>query len=81
MCDCEDVQNMHYAVSKSLSEVKAHKARIKILFAFVSDMTEHDCTYGDNCPIFGSNHGRCTGCKARTVMEKYNAATRDSNSR
>ena len=82
MCDCEDVQNMHYAVSKSLSEVKAHKARIKILLAYVSDMADGDCSYNDGCPDSTLNRrGRCRSCKARLALEEYNAATRDSNSR
>lgn len=35
---------------------------------FTQDIADGDCTYGDNCPIFGSNHGRCHPCQARTVL-------------
>ena len=34
----------------------------------MEDFAEHDCTYGDGCPPFGSRHGRCTGCIARTAL-------------
>lgn len=34
----DDIDNMHYAVSKALQEVKAHKAHIKELDALVRDM-------------------------------------------
>ena len=29
---------------------------------------EMECTYGDNCPDFGSRHGRCIGCKLRSAL-------------
>jgi hypothetical protein len=36
---------------------------------FVREISEEDCHYGDGCPVFGSNHGRCLGCKARRARE------------
>jgi hypothetical protein len=35
---------------------------------FAHDIAEGDCTYGDNCPRFGSRHGQCDSCKAREVL-------------
>ena len=35
------------------------------------DLGEEDCPYRDNCPVFGSNHGTCTGCKARRAYAAY----------
>ena len=29
---------------------------------------EMECTYGDNCPDFGSRHGRCIGCKLHRAL-------------
>lgn len=75
----DDIELMHYAVAKSLSEVREHKARIKLLLSFVEGAAEGDCWYDDNCPIFGSRHYRCIPCKARTTLEEYNAATRNCN--
>lgn len=48
---------------------------IEPALSFVKDMSEHDCTYGDNCPKFGSRHGQCVGCKAREVLEKIENPT------
>ena len=31
-------------------------------------LAEYDCHYGDNCPTFGSRHGKCVGCKAREAL-------------
>lgn len=42
--------------------------KLKILTQFAQDMAEHDCTYGDNCPTFGSRHGKCIGCLAREAL-------------
>lgn len=30
---------------------------------------ELECEYGDGCPDFGSQHGRCTPCKLRRALE------------
>ena len=40
---------------------------------FAENMAEHDCAYGDNCPTFGSRHGRCTGCAARAALAAVRA--------
>ena len=40
---------------------------------FAENMAEHDCAYGDNCPTFGSRHGRCTGCAARAALAAVHA--------
>jgi len=32
------------------------------------DLAERDCTYGDNCPPFGTRHGACVGCIARAAL-------------
>ena len=33
---------------------------------FIDGLAEGDCHYGDDCPHFGSRHGRCEVCRART---------------
>lgn len=35
----------------------------------LSDIAEHECGYGDNCPPFIKlNHGRCLQCVARKAL-------------
>lgn len=35
---------------------------------FVQELADETCEYGDGCPTFGSNHGRCLHCKAREAL-------------
>jgi hypothetical protein len=35
---------------------------------FVQELADEDCSYGDNCPTFGSRHGKCKYCRAREVL-------------
>jgi hypothetical protein len=35
---------------------------------FVQELANDSCKYGDDCPEFGSNHGRCMRCRARVVL-------------
>lgn len=34
----------------------------------LEELAEHDCAYGDSCPDFGTRHGRCVGCVARSAL-------------
>jgi hypothetical protein len=34
----------------------------------LEEFAEGDCSYGDNCPESGTNHGRCTSCIARSAL-------------
>lgn len=43
-------------------------AEIRHLRSVLEDFAEYDCAYGDNCPSFGTRHGRCVGCKARKAL-------------
>lgn len=79
----DDIELMHYAVAKSLREVKE-------LRSFVEDVADGDCSYGDGCPESTMNRrGRCIWCKARLCLEKLtgkhieapNAPTSNRNSR
>lgn len=36
---------------------------------FVQEWADIDCAYGDGCPPFGTNHGKCTPCKARHALD------------
>jgi hypothetical protein len=38
--------------------------------SFLAELAEEDCSYGDNCPTFGSRHGKCIYCKARQALKK-----------
>jgi len=31
-------------------------------------ISEGDCSYGDNCPEFGTRHGRCVSCIAKSAL-------------
>lgn len=44
----------------------------------LKDIAEYDCGYGDNCPVFGSRHGACFGCRARRVLAYATKATTDT---
>lgn len=50
---------------------KAEKANAA-LRAALTDLSEESCFYGDDCPTFGTRHGRCTRCKARAVLADPN---------
>jgi hypothetical protein len=39
------------------------------LRAFVEELAEEGCTYKDNCPPFGTNHGACLSCQARRTLD------------
>ena len=41
----------------------------------MSDVGEADCPYRDNCPVFGSNHWTCDGCRARRALAAYDEVT------
>jgi hypothetical protein len=59
---------------------EALKARLKLAEACVStlrDVGEADCPYRDNCPVFGSNHGACDGCRARRALAAFDAVPGD----
>jgi hypothetical protein len=52
-------------------EWNRHLAALRdALAAGLRDIAEHDCEYGDGCPVFGSRHGQCVGCKARETLAK-----------
>jgi len=40
---------------------------------------EHDCAYGDGCPVFGGRHGRCTSCIAREALGSTLSVSPDVN--
>jgi len=54
------------AMSRDLAK---RVAEVKRLRAFIEGLTEDGCSYGDGCPVFGSNHYRCLACRAREVLE------------
>lgn len=35
---------------------------------FVEELADEPCTYGDNCPDFGTRHYRCLHCRARKAL-------------
>jgi hypothetical protein len=49
----------------------AKLARAEGVVGHMRDLAEHECTYRDGCPTFGSRHGQCTGCKAREALATY----------
>lgn len=53
---------------EAIAELKMLKNQIYSLKQFASDMAEGDCEYGDNCPTFGSRHGKCFSCMARQTL-------------
>lgn len=42
-------------------------ARLSEAIEFISGLVD-ECSYGDNCPTFGSKHGQCFNCRAREFL-------------
>jgi len=36
--------------------------------SFVEELAGETCAYDDNCPPFGTRHGKCMSCKARSAL-------------
>lgn len=53
---------------KLANEVAEQAAQICTLTDFAKDIADEGCFYGDNCPTFGTRHGTCRPCKARSVL-------------
>jgi hypothetical protein len=60
-CRCED------QLPRSL-------AANRVAVAFIRELADEDCAYGDDCPSFGTNHGRCLECKARAALSAMERA-------
>ena len=43
-------------------------AEIARLRESLEGIAEGDCSYGDQCPTFGSRHGTCVSCRARAAL-------------
>lgn len=59
----------HAAREEERERVSRELAQVNRLKYFMEGFAERDCTYGDNCPKFGTKHGPCVGCLARTALE------------
>jgi hypothetical protein len=46
------------------------------LLATLEEFAEADCSYGDDCPPFGTRHGICTSCRARAALAKLDGGTK-----
>lgn len=42
----------------------------------LTELAEERCAYNDNCPDFGTRHGRCLACKARIALAEWLALPR-----
>jgi hypothetical protein len=63
--------------------IQCHAAqeRLRLAGACVEalrDIGEQDCPYRDNCPVFGTNHGVCDGCRARRALAAWDAVPGDA---
>lgn len=52
----------------ALAKLTEAEKELEGLRQTMRDIAEQDCFYGDNCPTFGTNHGQCTGCRAREAL-------------
>ena len=34
----------------------------------LQEWADEPCSYGDNCPTFGSNHGMCMYCRSKEAL-------------
>ena len=62
-------------------QLVALQARLRLAESTIGalrDISEQDCPYSDNCPVFGSNHGTCEGCKARRALSAWDAVPGDA---
>lgn len=71
----DDVTADLVPISRALLAAEAERER---LHSGLTDLTEYDCEYGDGCPVFGSRHGACFGCRARRVLAYATKATTDT---
>lgn len=61
----------------------AQKAQLRLtrklehVVAFVLELAEEGCSYGDDCPAFGSRHGTCLACRARNAIERLDTIGAD----
>ena len=51
------LESENYALQRNAKALKFAKA-----------MAEGDCSYGDNCPVYGRRHGRCISCQAKLAI-------------
>ena len=73
-CSCAIWRDRHEAAMALYAEVgkrKALEADVARLREALESIAEYDCTYGDNCPTFGTRHGQCVGCKARAALKEH----------
>jgi hypothetical protein len=38
---------------------------------FVQELADEPCEYGDDCPSFGTRHGKCIRCGAKRALNNY----------
>lgn len=58
------------AAPRLAAALEEQMAEVERLREVLLDFADRDCSYGDNCPPFGTRHGRCDGCKARAALER-----------
>lgn len=64
----KQIMSWNKCLDKLQSQNKKLETQVKDLKQFVTELAEDDCSYGDNCPTFGSRHGQCLSCKARKTL-------------
>lgn len=64
-----------YLHPQPLSQEGPTRAEVEALRDFAQEFADEPCFFGDNCPTFGSRHGRCNNCKARNVLALFPKVT------
>lgn len=67
--ECERLRERVRVLEAERDMPCAHRLEEERLEAVLRDFADADCEYGDNCPPFGTRHGRCVGCKARAALK------------
>lgn len=55
-------------IAHSREDIPSLIAEVRRLRAFIEELTVDGCSYGDGCPVFGSNHYRCLACRAKEAL-------------
>ena len=70
----EEIETMSWAFDRRdgrWSAVMQLARRVGFVEQALSDLAEHDCSYGDGCPSnAGTRHGTCDACKARKALDE-----------
>ena len=70
-CTCDEIGE-----ERTVLELMRERDRYR---SALEAIAEGDCSYGDECPTFGSRHGQCLPCQAREALAPYTCEVDDAH--